>query len=372
MAYKVPFIDYPAHYGQHRQELLDRIDRMLSAGDVMLRGQLRDFEAHYAAFVGAAHCYGVGNGTDGLQLALLAAGIGTGDEVITVSHTMVATAAAIHHAGATPVLVDIAGDHLMDMDRVEEAITPRTKAIMPVHLNGRLCDMDRLMGIAEKHRLLVIEDAAQAVGASFNATKAGAFGIAGAFSFYPAKILGTYGDAGAVVTSDPEVAERVRLLRNHGRTETNDVAFWSFNSRMDNLHAVILDMKLQWLPDWLLRRREIAQQYQEMLAGVSELVLPPAPAEEGVHHDVFQNYEVEAEDRDGLVDHLRNAGIEIMLPWGGKAVHQFANLGLGHFADRLPATERLFPRLLLLPMYCELADGQVEYVAKAVRGFYGS
>ena len=370
MPWKVGYIDYPAQYQKIRDQLLNVIDATLSAGDVMLRQQLRDFEDHFAQFVGTRHCIGVGNCTDGLQMSLVAVGVGPGDEVITVSHTMVATAAAIHHVGATPVLMDIGDDHLMDVERVEEAITPRTRVIMPVHLNGRVCNMDLLADIARRHGLLIIEDAAQALGGRFNGTKAGAFGIAAAFSFYPAKILGTYGDAGAVVTSDDDVASRLRLLRNHGRTEDNDVAFWSFNSRMDNLHGVILDLKLRELPEWLLRRREIARQYHQQLAEVPELLLPPPPVDEGPHYDVFQNYEIEADDRDGLVHYLTQQGIETMLPWGGKAVHQFPNLGLGSYKERLPRTERALQRSVMLPLHCELTDHQIAYVAQAVRSFY--
>lgn len=371
MSWKVPYIDYPAQYRKIRERLLKAVDQTLLAGDVMLRGQLRDFEWRFASFVGASYGVGLGNCTDALFLALRALGIGPGDEVVTVSHTMVATVAAIHHNGATPVLVDIGEDHNMDPSALEEAITPRTRAVIPVHLNGRMCDMGRIMEVARRHNLVVVEDAAQAVGASYGGKRAGSFGSAGCFSFYPAKLLGTYGDAGILVTSDPALAERVRLLRNHGRTPDGDVAFWSFNSRMDNLHAVILGLKLDLVPGWIARRREIARLYHQMLADLPTLRLPPPPVEEGPYFDVFQNYEIEAEDRDRLVAFLREQGVETMLPWGGRAVHQFPALGLGHFRERLPRTEALFRRVLMLPMHCELSDAQVEQVAGAIRRFYG-
>ncbi len=368
MDWKVRFIDYPTQFKKMESEIMSTIITVLSKGDLMLRQQLKDFEEHLAAFVGTKYAVGVSNCTDALHLTLRAAGVGPGDEVITVSHTFVATAAAIHHAGATPVLVDIGDDHNMNVDLVETAITPRTKAIIPVHLNGRVCNMEKLMAIAEKHKLLVIEDAAQALGASFKGTKAGAFGLAGCFSFYPAKLLGAFGDGGAVVTNSAKIAEKIRLLRNHGRTEDGDVAFWSFNCRLDNLQAAILDLKLKYLPQWITRRRQIAQLYHRRLSGIRQLLLPPPPVDNGPYFDIYQNYEIEAEDRDRLVEHLKESGIEVFVQWGGKGVHQFKALGLTHF--KLPRTERMFQRTLMLPMHTELSDEQVEYVANIIRRFY--
>jgi dTDP-4-amino-4,6-dideoxygalactose transaminase len=368
MDWKVRYIDYPLQYRKMKNDILGTIDSVLSQGDVMLRQQLSDFETNLANFVGTKHSVGVSNCTDGLHLSLLAAGVGTDDEVITVSHTFTATAAAIHHAGAKPVLVDIYDDHNMNVELVESAITNRTKAIVPVHLNGRLCDMERLMAIAGKHNLLVIEDAAQALGASLNGIKGGAFGLVGCFSFYPAKLLGAYGDAGAVVTNSIDIADKIKLLRNHGRTGDGDIAGWSFNCRMDNLQAAILDLKLKYLPRWIDRRREIAQIYHRELSNIPQLHLPPAPTTGGPYFDVFQNYEIEAEDRDNLTAHLRERGVETLISWGGKGVHQFKELGLTHF--HLPQTERMFRKVLMLPMNPELTNGQVEHVVDSVRKFY--
>jgi dTDP-4-amino-4,6-dideoxygalactose transaminase len=369
MDWKVPFINYPAQYEKVRQELLAQVDAMLHQGDVMLRQQLLDFEDHLAAFVGTKYAVGTSNCTDGLHLILRASGIGSGDEVITVAHTFVATAAAIHHSGAVPVLVDIGDDHNMDVDLLERAITPRTKAIMPVHLNGRLSEMVQLMEIAEQHGLAVIEDTAQALGASLDGKKGGDWGLAGCFSFYPAKLLGTYGDAGAVVTNSEELAENIRLLRNHGRMPDGNVSGWSFNCRMDNLHALILDLKLKQVPIWIERRRTIAAIYQEMLSDVSQLMLPPPPADSGRYHDVYQNYEIETKGRDELRQHLSDSRVETMITWGGRAVHQHPALGLTNY--RLPRTERLMEQVLCLPMHCELSDEQVAYTADKVRSFFG-
>jgi dTDP-4-amino-4,6-dideoxygalactose transaminase len=369
MDWKVRYIDYPQQYQKMRNEILNTIDNVLMRGDVMLRQQLRDFESNLASFVGTKYAVGTSNCTDALHLTLRSAGIGPGDEVITVSHTFVASVAAIHHSGATPVLIDIGEDHNMNIDLVEAAITPKTKAIMPVHLNGRLCDMDKLMTIAKKHDLIVIEDTAQALGGSFKGIKGGNWGIAGCFSFYPAKLLGAYGDAGAVVTNSEEIAEKIRQLRDHGRLSNGDIAGWSFNCRLDNLHAAILDLKLRQVPNWINRRREIAAVYHQHLSDLSQLLLPPPPVIDDTYFDVFQNYEIEAEDLDRLKVFLRENSIETMIPWSGKGVHQFPALGLTHY--RLPRTELMLNRALMLPMHCELTDDQVVYVAETIRHFYG-
>jgi dTDP-4-amino-4,6-dideoxygalactose transaminase len=309
----------------------------------------------------------VSNCTDGLRLILHALGIGPGDEVITVSHTFVATVAAVHHCGATPILVDIGDDHLIDPACIEAAITPRTKAVIPVHLNGRVSDMSAIMSIVERHKLILIEDAAQALGATFNGVKGGAFGSAAAFSFYPAKLLGAYGDAGAVTTNDDALADRLLRLRDHGR-EQREIREWAFNCRLDNLHAAVLDLKLGWFPQDIRRRREIAAIYDEMLGEVPQVLLPPGPTDDGPRFDVFQNYEIESADRDALEQHLKANGVETMRPWGGKGVHQFEALGLGRFS--LPRTEKFFARSLMLPMHTELSDSQVEYAATCVRAFH--
>jgi dTDP-4-amino-4,6-dideoxygalactose transaminase len=369
MDWKVRYIDYPQQYQKMRNEILNTIDNVLMRGDVMLRQQLRDFESNLASFVGPKYAVGTSNCTDALHLTLRSAGIGLGDEVITVSHTFVASVAAIHHTGAAPVLIDIGEDHNMNVEFIERAITARTKAIMPVHLNGRLCEMDELMRIAHKYGVLVIEDTAQALGGSFKGIKGGNWGIAGCFSFYPAKLLGAYGDAGAVVTNSEEIAEKIRQLRDHGRLSNGDIAGWSFNCRLDNLHAAILDLKLKEVPAWIKRRREIAGIYHEHLSGIPQLLLPPPPTTEGPYFDVFQNYEIEAEGRDRLKAYLQENGIETMIPWGGKGVHQFSALGLTHY--QLPQTELMLNRALMLPMHCELTDDQVVYVAETIRHFYG-
>ncbi len=370
MDWKVRYVDYPKQFKNLEKEYLDIMGEVLSQGDLVLRRQLSVFEDNLASFCGTKYAVGVSNCTDALYLSLYAAGVRPGDEVITVSHTFVATVAAIRHVGATPIFVDISDDHNMNVDLVRRAITPKTKAIVPVHLNGRICaGMDMLVEIANEHSLVIVEDAAQALGATYKGKKAGSFGLCGCFSFYPAKLLGAFGDGGAVVTDSQEFAHTIKLLRNHGRGDGSEILRWGFNCRMDNLHAAILDFKLKQLPQWIERRRKIAGIYSELLSEVKGLRLPPLPQENATHYDVFQNYEVEAENRDGLVKHLNDKGIEVMLSWGGKGVHQFTALKLNNC--HLPRTEELFKRVLMVPMYPELEDHQVGYVASAIRGFYG-
>lgn len=369
MDWKVKYIDYPSHFRKMENEFMDTIHTVLSKGDLMLRQQLRDFEDSFAKFVGTKYSVGVSNCTDGLHLSLKAAGINQGDEVITVAHTFVATVEAIKNTGAVPVFVDIGDDHNMDVDLLERAITPKTKAVIPVHLNGRVCDMGRLMDIAKKYNLAVIEDSAQALGATFNGIKGGAFGITGCFSFYPAKILGAFGDGGAVTTNSRDIADNIKLLRDHGRGKNNEIEMWGFNCRLDNLQAAVLDIKLKKVPEWISRRREIAFIYQRGLESIKDILLPPPPLDASAFFDVFQNYEIEAEGKDKLKAHLTKNGIETMLPWGGKSINQFKALGLTHF--KLPRTEKLFKGALMLPMHPDLTDEHVQYVIESIKGFYG-
>lgn len=368
MAYKVPFVDYPKQYHSIEKEIDAAIKEVLLNGDFILREQLRRFENNIASFLGVDYAVGLNSGTDALHLSLLAAGVGHGDEVITVAHTFLATVGAIVNCGATPVLVDVRQDFNMDVDKVEEAITPQTKAIIPVHLNGRLCDMKKLMKIADKHNLIVIEDAAQALGATFDGKKAGSFGLTGCFSFYPAKALGTAGDGGLAATNDKEIAEKIRALRDNGRVMGKDeVVGYGFNSRLDNLHAAILNVKLNYLPRWINRRREVAGLYQQGLSGISQLQLPPPPQAEDRYLDTFQNYVIRTKKRDELVNHLKANGIETLISWPIPMNHQKA-LRLSHF--KLPETEAISKEVLSLPMYPELSNEQIEYVIQTVRNFY--
>lgn len=368
MAYRVPYVNYPRQYKNMKGELDAAIKEVLTGGDFILRRQLKQFEDNMAAYLGVAYAIGLNSGTDALHLSLLAADIKTGDQVITVAHTFLATVGTIVHCGAEPVLVDVGRDYNMDMSLVEAAITARTRAIIPVHLNGRLCNMKKLMSIAKKHNLLVIEDAAQAVGATFNGRRAGSFGLTGCFSFYPAKVLGGAGDGGMVVTNNSEAAAKLRTLRDNGRIMGQDeVACYGYNSRLDNLQAAILDVKLRYLTGWLERRRQIATIYHEGLAGLPGLKLPLPPRTDSLYFDVFQNYCIRSHRRDQLVDYLRQSGVEIIISWP-IPMHRQPALALGHF--QLPETEAISREVLSLPLYPELTDEQVDYVIDTIKGFF--
>lgn len=369
---KVPFFRYPYVFEQDRTAVEEAMRSVCSRGAFILQRDLVEFEEALAEFCGLPHAVGVGNATDGLELIMTAVGLGPGDEVVLPSHTFVASASAVVSVGAKPVFAEIGADHLLDPADAEAKITPRTRAVMPTQLNGRTADMDRISGIAREHGLLVLEDSAQGLGSLFRGRMAGTFAAAGVYSFYPAKTLGSFGDGGAVVTSDDELARTLRQLRDHGRDpETGEVVRWGRNSRLDNLQAAILKVKLKRLPEEIERRREIAARYHGNLSHVPQLVLPPPPSAPGTddHFDVFQNYEVEAEDRDLLRTHLAEQGVGTILQWGGKGVHQFEALGIG---ASLPTTERMFARSLLLPMNTSLTTEEVDYVSEQIDVFYAA
>jgi len=367
LAQAIPFFDYPATFQTEEEDLLAIVRETGRRGAFILQKDLARFERNLAEYLGSRHALGVANATDGLLIALRAAGLGTGAEIIFSSHTMVATAAAIHFSGATPVPVECAADHLIDPDAVEEAVTPRTRAILVSQLNGRTADMEKLGAIATRRELFVIEDAAQALGSKFRGRSAGTFGLAGAISFYPAKMLGCLGDGGAVTTNDDLIQERMVALHDHGRGSSGEIAGWGLNSRLDNVQAAILDYRLKKMDAMIQRRRHIAAIYRQYFKGLDELVLPPGPEDTTGHFDVYQNYEIEADRRDALRDFLKIRGIGTILPWGGKAVHQWPSLG---FRAKLPFTEALFDRLLLLPLNLSLTDDQVTAVSTAIREFY--
>lgn len=343
--------------------------KVMERGAFILQDELKQFEVEVAAFAGARHATGMANGTDTLFLALKAAGIKPGDEVILASHTYIATAAAVHFAGGTPVLVDCGPDHLIDPAAVEAAITPRTRVIMPTQLNGRTADMDRLQAIATRHGLLIIEDAAQALGSKFKGRCAGTFGFAGSISLYPAKVLGCFGDGGLIFTNDASTHAVLRQLRDHGRNDDGLVVRWGMNSRLDNLQAAILSTKLRIYPAEMTRRRELAALYREGLRDLEDMTLPPGPDGDPDHFDIYQNYEVESGRREALREHLTAHGVRTIVQWAGTPVHQFKDLGLPKF--HLPATDRLFQRCFLLPMNTSLTNDEVAYICGVIRKFYG-
>lgn len=365
---EIPFFNYRGAFGSIEQELMATIRDVVGRGAFIMQRDLTDFEAAVAKYLGVKHAFGVGNATDGLHLAFRAAGLTPGDEVIFPAHTMIASPSAAHFAGGVPVPVDIGPDHMLDPKRIEAAITKKTRFIMPVQLNGRTCDMDAIEAVAKKHGLQIVEDAAQALGSKFRGRCAGSFGVAAAFSFYPAKVLGCLGDGGLVVSNDDAVADRLHQLRDHGRNRDGDVVSWGLNSRLDNLQAAVLHLQFRDYAAIIEHRRNVAAAYQTALGDVPEVTLPPAPDADPRHFDVYQNYELEAERRDELKAHLKDRGIGTLIQWGGKATHQFPALGL---KGSLPVTDRFFTRCLMLPMNMMVSTDDAAYIGGIIRAFYG-
>ena len=367
---KIPFFRYPHVFAQQREVVERALIAAAQSGAYILQGDLRQFEVELAAFCGVGFAVGVGNATDALELSLRVAGVGSGDEVLLPSHTFVASASAVVTVGATPVFVEIGPDHLMDPNDLEHRIGKRTRAIMPTQLNGRTAEMDCIHEVAERHGLTVLEDSAQGLGSRFRGRMAGTFGVAGVYSFYPAKVLGCLGDGGAVITNDAGVAETLRELRDHGRNEqTGDIVRWGRNSRLDNIQAAVLRVKLAHIAEEIATRRQLARQYHERLQHIPQLTLPPPPddAPQAMHFDTFQNYELEAENRDDLRAHLTAHGVGTLLQWGGRGVHQFPALKID---QSLPRTERIMARSIMLPMNTAVTREEVDYVCEQIATFY--
>ena len=367
MSIKVPFFEYPRLWSDDREEFLSIIDNVSSSGGFILQKAVSDFELDLAKYANSNYAVGVGNATDGMEIFLDAIGIKLGDEIIISSHTMLATASAIKVAGGIPVPVDIGIDNLISTQRIEEAITSNTVGIMPTQLNGRVCDMDKIMLIAKKHNLFVVEDAAQALGAKYKGKHAGTFGLASAISFYPAKVLGCLGDAGAVLVNDKDLYNKIYQIHDHGRDLDGEVIRWGRNSRLDNIQAAILGYKLKTYNNVIERRRKVAQMYQDRLGNLEQLQLPPAPNENSDNFDVYQNYELQADNRDDLKNYLSQNNIGTLIQWGGKGIHQFKQLG---FNQVLSKTDQFFERCIMLPMNIFISNSDVDYICESVLDFY--
>lgn len=365
---RVPFFDYPRLFTSQEEELTAVMKGVLRRGAYIMQSDLSEFEAAFAKFTGAQFAVGVGNCTDGLQLALMACGIEPGDEVVLPSHTFVATAGAVNACGGVPVVVDCGADHMVDVNTIEAALTEKTRFVMPVQLNGRVADMDPIMALAADRGITVVEDAAQALGATYKGKQAGTFGRAAAFSFYPAKLLGCFGDGGMVVTGDEAVATNLRAMRDHGRNVEGRIAQWGMNSRLDNLQAAVLHHQLKRYAETVELRRAHAARYHAGLSGIDGLVLPPGPDADPQRRDVFQNFEIESERRDALKTFLGDHGVGTLIQWSGQPVHSIPELGVrGH----APNTARVFERCLLLPMNQLMSSADVDHVVSVIREFYG-
>lgn len=363
----IPCSDPLAQYRAHGAAIDAAIARVLASGRYILGHEVTAFETEFARYCGVRHGIGTGSGTEALHLALRACGIGAGDEVITVSHTAVATVAAIELAGATPVLVDIEPGFLtINPEAITAAITPRSKAMIAVHLYGQTAALDRLMPIARKHGLKVIEDCAQAHGAESGGKRAGSVGDVGCFSFYPTKNLGALGDAGMVVTSNDGMAGRARTMREYGWTERHISAVPGWNSRLDELQAAILRVKLPFLDADNARRRAIADRYDSGLAGLP-LALPQQRA--GANH-AFHLYVVRSDRRDALRDYLRAAGIDALVHYPVPVHRQPAYAGRGLHRQTMTETEWAAKEVLSLPMFPQLTPTNQDAVIGAVRSFF--
>lgn len=361
---QIPFLDVGAAYKELKPEIDSAIARVLDSGWYILGPEVEAFEAEYAAYCEAEHAIGVANGLDALHLALLAMGVGPGDEVIVPSNTYIATWLAVSQCGATPVPVEpVEATYNIDPARIEAAITPATRVILPVHLYGQPADLDPILAIARKHGLRVLEDAAQAHGARYKGRRIGAHGDAVAWSFYPGKNLGALGDGGAVTTHDPELADRIRVLRNYGSRVKYVNEVKGFNSRLDPIQAAVLRVKLQVLDEWNARRRGIAQRYLEGLAG-SGLVLPQVPE---WAEPVWHLFVVRAHQRDALARRLTTAGIGSLIHYPIPPHRQQAYADAGFAADAFPIATALATQVLSLPIGAQLPPECIETVCTISR-----
>ena len=361
---QVPFVDLKAQYGPIRDQLLEALSGVLDGMELVLGPNVRAFEAEFAAYCQAQHAIGLASGTDALVLALRACGVGPGDEVITASNSFIATAEAIVLLGAVPVFVDVDPDtYTLDPALLEAAIGPRTRAIVPVHLYGQMADMDAIMAIARRHNLAVVEDACQAHGAEDRSRRAGSVGDAAAFSFYASKNLGAYGDAGAVTTNSTAIAERIRVLRDHGSARKYEHQEMGVNSRLDELQAAVLRVKMKHLDIWNERRVANALAYDELLADLD--VIRPGVRADAKH--VFHLYVIQTDHREHIRDVLAERGIATGIHYPIPIHQQAACRGVGRVAGDLRVTESQANRILSLPMYAELELEQIRHVAACLQ-----
>ena len=384
----VPFLDLKVQFREIEHEVLPMVKEAMENAAFIGGPQVSGFEAEFAAFCGSKHCVGVNSGTDALRFALLAAGVGPGDEVITVPHTFIATTEAISQVGAKPVFVDIdPKTYNMDPNKLEDYLRkrldgsktstqhpaastqPRPKAVIPVHLYGQPADMDPILEIADKNNLVVIEDACQAHGALYKGKKAGSMGIAGCFSFYPGKNLGAYGEGGAVVTRSEDMANKIRMIRDHGQARKYYHDLEGYNGRLDAIQAGVLRIKLRRLEGWNQARRKNAASYDELLAKIPGVTVPSQPEYAA---SVYHLYVILVDDREGLQKYLGEKGIGTGLHYPVPLHLQKAYASQGYKEGDFPVTESVASRLLSLPMFAELKREQIEYVADCIAQFMKS
>jgi dTDP-4-amino-4,6-dideoxygalactose transaminase len=363
----VPFVNVAAQHAEIKAELLDAMGKVIDSGMFVLGAEVDELERQFAELCGVAYAVGVNSGTDALIFALRALGIGPGDEVITAANSFIASAGCAAMVGARPVLADVGEDYNLDPESFERAITPRTKAVIPVHLTGRPAKMDEIMEIARAHGIHVVEDAAQAVTAQYKDQMVGSFGAVGCFSLHPLKTLSAIGDGGILTTNDAGLYEQFKILRNLGLKTRDDAVVWSGNSRLDTIQAAALLVKLRYLDAWTERRRALAGQYRALLADLPQV---RCPQEEPHERAVYQVFKILADDRDNLQQYLKERGI-------GSAVHyaipmhlQTVAADLGYGTGAFPVTERQAREILSIPIYHTLTTDDIAYVSEAIHAFY--
>jgi dTDP-4-amino-4,6-dideoxygalactose transaminase len=361
---QIPFGDLRRQYHSIKDKVDEAISKVLNKGSFILGENVESFEQEFSSFCGAKFGVGVGSGTEALHLSLLACGVKPGDEVITVANTAVPTVSAISFANAIPVFVDIDQEsHNINPSKIEEKISEKTKVILPVHLYGQPADMDRILEVADQYKLKVVEDACQAHGAEYKGRKVGTFGNTGCFSFYPSKNLNAYGDGGVVVTNDEEIAIRLKMLRNYGKERRYYNPIKGFNSRLDEIQASILRVKLKYLDEWNEKRREIAQLYNTFL----KTVIKPKEMDYAKH--VYHLYVIRSPKREQLQMYLREKGIGTLIHYPIPIHLQGAYRELGLKDGSLPITEKYASEILSLPIFPELTNEEIEYISTSVNSF---
>jgi len=362
----VPYVDFSPTLVASKVELTSAFERVLDSGKFVLGPEVKNFEQAFADYCGTKYAAGLANGTCSLHIVFRAFGIEEGDEVITAPNSFIATAAAIAQVRAKPIFVDTNLDFNIDPDAIEAAITPKTKAIVPVHLTGRIAKMNEILKIANKHKLIVIEDSAQSVGAEYYGNKAGSFGDAASFSFHPLKNLHAFGDAGIITSNSLEIVEKLNLLKNHGLIDRSTCTQWGLNCRLDELQAAFLDVQLPKLDAWTLERRKIAQYYNESL---SKVVIVPEEGEYEKH--VYQTYVIRADRRDDLKDYLNKNGVESLVHYPTPIHLQPAANYLNYKKGDFPVVEQLSTEILSLPLYPGMPFSYQEHVTNSILKFYG-
>jgi len=367
----IPLIDLKRQYTMLSNEIKEAITEVLQSGQYILGPKVSEFEKRCSEYLNVKHCIGVGNGTDALVIALESLGIGNGDEVITTPFTFFATAEAIVRVGAKPVFVDIdPPSYNINPEEIEKKITPKTKAIIPVHIFGQVCNMDRILEIAKKYNLYVIEDACQAFGAEYNGKKAGTIGDVGCFSFFPTKNLGGFGDGGLIVTNDDKVAERARMLRQHGSKKKYYNELIGFNSRLDEIQAAILLVKLKYIDDWNKRRYQIAQRYDQGLK--LNGLLTPAKTNNYERGHIYHLYVLQHEKRDELIEYLSQKGIATGIYYPVPLHLTKALQFLGYKEGDFKVAEEVSKKSFAIPMFPELTDEEIEFIISSINEFGGN